>query len=181
MERTIINAIQNNIAIYAIHTNLDNVYQQGVNAKICQKLGLVNTQILLPKLQNQDVGAGMMGELSQPMLELDFLQYVKQIMRADGVRHTALRGREVQKVAVCGGSGSFLLPNAIAQKADVFITADFKYHEFFDADGKILIADIGHFESEQFTIELLYEIISKKFTTFALHCTEMSTNPVFYL
>lgn len=186
VERTIIKAIKNGIAIYAIHTNLDNIYHNGVNAKICEKLGLVNTQILLPKqvnveISSQNVGAGMLGYLSNPMSEIEFLQYVKKSLRAGVVRHTSFRRREVRAVAVCGGSGSFLLGNAIAQAADVFVTADFKYHDFFDADGKIVIADIGHFESEQFTIELLYEIISKKFTNFALHCTEVSTNPVHYL
>jgi len=97
------------------------------------------------------------------------------------VRYTRLRGRRVKKVAICGGSGSFLLKAAMAQKADVFITADFKYHEFFDADRKIVIADIGHYETEQFTIGLLHEIITNKFSTFAAHCTEMNTNPINYL
>ncbi len=259
VERTVMKAIQNNISIYAIHTNLDNVYHQGVNAKICQKLGLEYTQILSPKkvlkqfaitvpaeqakivrnlmltagltevnatnaidytldgseeqvrltavapgsmegkirhalekaeglleinaleTPSKELGAGMLGYLPQPMTELDFLQYVKDALRAGVVRHTALRGQDVRTVAVCGGSGSFLLGNAIVQGADVLVTADFKYHEFFDADGKIVIADVGHFESEQFTIELLQEIISKKFSNFALHCTERSTNPVYYL
>jgi putative NIF3 family GTP cyclohydrolase 1 type 2 len=96
------------------------------------------------------------------------------------VRHTQFLGKNVQKVAVCGGAGGFLLQKAIAQGADVFVTADYKYHEFFDADGKILICDIGHYESEQFTIELLVEIISEKFRNFAVRKTEIVTNPVFY-
>jgi putative NIF3 family GTP cyclohydrolase 1 type 2 len=87
----------------------------------------------------------------------------------------------VQRIAVCGGAGGFLLNHAIAQGADVFVTADYKYHEFFDAEGRIIIADIGHYESEQFTIELLHEIITEKFATFAAYCTEVSTNPVHYL
>jgi putative NIF3 family GTP cyclohydrolase 1 type 2 len=87
----------------------------------------------------------------------------------------------VRRVAVCGGAGGFLLGAAIAQGADVFVTADYKYHEFFDADGQIVIADIGHFESEQFTIQLLHRIISEKFSTFAAYCTEVKTNPVHYL
>jgi putative NIF3 family GTP cyclohydrolase 1 type 2 len=97
------------------------------------------------------------------------------------VRHTAMLGRMVRTVAICGGSGSFLLPEAIRAGANAFVTADFKYHEFFDADGHLVIADIGHFESEQFTIELLYSIIREKFPTFALHLTKLCTNPVHYI
>lgn len=259
VERTVLKAIKNDIAIYAIHTNLDNVYYQGVNAKICEKLGLINTRILAPKkavrkisvavtsdnlkitrnlllnaglteisafeqinytaegseewiklealvplglegqvqnvLRKQDlqaeifdmhtpnptIGSGMIGELAKPMAELDFLKHVKNALNTGCVKYTALRDQDVFTVAVCGGAGGFLLPQAIGQEADIFITSDYKYHEFFDADGKIVIADIGHFESEQFTIELLYEIISKKFSNFALHCTEVVTNPVQYL
>lgn len=247
VERTVIAAIRHGIAIYAIHTNLDNVYRQGVNARIAQAIGLQNTRLLAPKsilkqarvsgsvplsetllleagatrvlaqeqgdswscIFPQDrenalraavqaigaeltgihaiedphahTGAGMIGELPQPMPALAFLQHLKIAMRAPVVRHTALLERQVQRIAVCGGAGSFLLPQAIAQKADVFVTADYKYHEFFDAEGRILIADIGHFESEQFTIDLLHQIISEKFRTFAAHCTEVRTNPVFYL
>ncbi|MBK7869973.1 MAG: Nif3-like dinuclear metal center hexameric protein [Saprospiraceae bacterium] len=259
IERTVLKAIKNDIAIYAIHTNLDNVYYQGVNAKICEKLGLINTRILAPKkvlrkisatvtpenlkiirnlllniglpelkaieqigynaegseevikleaavplglerkvleiLHKHDInaeiielsstspsiGSGMIGELPQPMAESDFLKHLKEKMRTNCLRHTAFRDKDVYTVAVCGGSGGFLLPQAIGQGADIFVTADYKYHEFFDADGKIIIADIGHFESQQFTIELLYEIISKKFSNFALHCAEVNTNPVYYL
>ena len=89
-------------------------------------------------------------------------------------------GKKIQKVAVCGGSGSFLLADAIRAGADIFITGDFKYHNYFDAEGKILIADIGHFESEQFTKELFYEIVIKKFPTFALRLSDVKTNPIFY-
>ena len=97
------------------------------------------------------------------------------------IRYTRLCRKKIRTVAVCGGAGSFLLPAAIAQKADVFITGDYKYHEFFDADGKILIADIGHYESEQYTIDLLFELITEKFSNFAAYCTEVVTNPIYYL
>jgi len=97
------------------------------------------------------------------------------------VRHTALLGKNIKTVAVCGGAGGFLLGAAKGRKADIFITSDYKYHEFFDADGQIVIADIGHYESEQFTIELLQEIISEKFSNFAAYSTEVVTNPVHYL
>lgn len=181
VERTVMQAIRKNVALYAIHTNLDNVYHQGVNAKIAEKLGLQNTRILSPKAGQTDIGAGMLGMLPQPLPETDFLLHVKSTLRASCVRHTALRGRPVETVAVCGGSGSFLLPDALRAGADAFVTADFKYHEFFDAEGRLVIADIGHYESEQFTIELLFQIIREKFPTFALHCTKVNTNPVHYL
>ncbi len=180
VERTVIRAIQAGIAIYAIHTNLDNVHRQGVNAKIGERLGLQHTRILVPRLGMADIGAGLLGELARPLAEQDFLQLLKSQLLVKCVRHTALLGKPVQRVAVCGGSGSFLLSAARQAGADVFVTADFKYHEFFDADGQILIADVGHYESEQFTIHLLQEIIREKFPTFALHCTELNTNPVFY-
>ena len=114
------------------------------------------------------------------MDELTFLKKVKKELRAGVVKHTALLGRQVETVAVCGGAGRFLLPNAMASKADIYITSDVKYHEFFDADGKLVIADIGHYESEQFTIDLLFDILSKKFLNFAVLKTGIITNPVLY-
>ncbi len=187
VERTVIKAIKNDIAVYAIHTNLDNVYT-GVNAKIAEKIGLVDTRILLPKkkfIHPNDsipkVGSGMIGELKEPMKEMDFLAYLKETMQVGCVKYTKLLGKDINTVAVCGGSGGFLLNPAKAAKADIFITADYKYHEFFDADGDIIIADIGHYESEQFTIDLLHEILTEKFTTFAVLKTNLNTNPVNYL
>lgn len=186
VERTVLKAIKNDIAIYAIHTNLDNMYYRGVNTKIAEVLGLTDTRLLAPRQvasadEPPTVGSGMIGRLTQPMPEADFLVYLKNRMKAGCVKYTTLRGKNVQTVAVCGGSGGFLLPDAIARGADVFVTSDMKYHEFFDADGKIIVADIGHFESEQFTIQLLSEIISEKFANFAVHCAEVATNPVQYL
>ncbi|NNE28909.1 MAG: Nif3-like dinuclear metal center hexameric protein, partial [Saprospiraceae bacterium] len=132
-------------------------------------------------LGNPYIGAGLIGNLPKPVAESVFLAQLKRKLRTECIRYTALRNRRVRKVAVCGGSGSFLLNKAIEAGADVFITGDFKYHEFFDADKKLVIADVGHFESEQFTIELLQEIIKGKFRTFACYCTEVNTNPVHYL
>ncbi|MEY3678030.1 MAG: hypothetical protein RI924_171 [Bacteroidota bacterium] len=129
----------------------------------------------------QDVGSGMLGELPQEQDELEFLKMVKSQLACAVIRHTDLLGKKVKKVAVCGGSGSFLLANALQAGADFFITADYKYHEFFDAEGRIVIADVGHYESEQFTQSLLFESISKKFPNFALHLTEQNTNPIKYL
>jgi len=283
VERVVEKAIRNNIAIYAIHTNLDNI-MAGVNARICETLGLENCRILAPKQhilkklvtfvpnshaeqvrnalfnagagnignysetsfnaegsgtfkgnedsnpyvgepgirhtesevrietiypvnleskvimalvlahpyeevaydlydltnQNNQVGAGMIGELEEPIDEDSFLFDVKEKMRAKVIRHTEFTGKPVKKVAVCGGAGGFLLKHAIAAGADMFITADYKYHEFFDAEGKIVIADIGHFESEQFTQQLLYDMIHKKFAALSLRLTEINTNPVRY-
>ncbi len=266
VERTVMQAIKNDICIYAIHTNLDNVYHNGVNTKIAEKLKLRNLQILAPKqnmvklhfylnprqiedfqnstrkkiappgLQNlhsmlsakpnnkkgvaemkyettlaknevsaairflsentgsssleyhtipieginNEVGSGMIGELAKPILPKTFFNRLKSAMQLKGFKHTAITSEKIQKVAVCGGSGGFLLQHAIRAGADIFITADYKYHEFFDADGKIIIADIGHYESEQYTIELLHGLITKKFSNFAAHCTKLSTNPVYY-
>lgn len=284
VERVVIKAIRHEIAIFAIHTNLDHV-SEGVNRKICDRLGVINCRILSPKsgilrkivtfcpfnhsdivrkamfdagaghigqysdcsfnlegtgtfkatdganpfvgeigkqhheqeirmeliypayleknilaalhqahpyeevaydlysLNNQyaQVGSGMIGSLENDMDELEFLKFAKDRLKAKVVRHTALRSKKIRRVAVCGGSGSFLLQNAIRAGADIFITADFKYHEFFDADGKIIIADVGHFESEQFTQELLLELITEKFPNFALRLTLQNTNPVNYL
>ncbi len=283
VERTIIKAIKNDIAIYACHTNLDNV-KLGVNKKIADKLGLTNQQILAPKksllkkivtfvpsshlqkvqsdlfaagagnignyshcsfvnegtgsflpnknsnpfsgkkgelsleketrlevifeahnqsniiaalyknhpyeevaydiynLENnyQNIGSGIVGELPQEMTEIEFLEKLKEIFNLKIIKHTELLTKKIKKVALCGGSGSFLLKNAINSKSEIYITSDFKYHEFFDAEGKILIADIGHYESEQYTPEIFYDIISNKFPTFASYLTETNTNPVNY-
>ncbi|HKK76365.1 MAG TPA: Nif3-like dinuclear metal center hexameric protein [Saprospiraceae bacterium] len=254
VERTLLKAIKNDIAIYAIHTNLDNVYRQGVNARFAERLGLNNTRILSPKAnllqlrfqidasdleavrkadqsfqgaaavvtplvnpdqyevrasvaagqvsdfrravsafakngistldvqdKNDQIGSGMLGQLTEPMSELDFLHFLKERMQTHCVKHTALLGKPIQKVALCGGAGGFLLPAALRAQADIFITADYKYHEFFDADEQLIIADIGHFESEQFTIPLLKELLSNKFSNFAVYETAIRTNPVSYV
>jgi dinuclear metal center YbgI/SA1388 family protein len=180
VERTIIQAIKHDVAIYAIHTNLDNVLRSGVNEMIAQKIGLQNLRILAPKDPEGMVGAGVIGDLVQAQTELAFLNHLKSVMKTGTIRHTELLQRPVVKVAVCGGAGSFLLPQAIQSGAQFFVTADYKYHEFFDADGQIVIADIGHYESEQYTIDLLFSLVSEKFPTFALHLTQQNTNPVRY-
>ncbi len=127
------------------------------------------------------VGLGMIGELEKEMEEYEFLNTVKTIFNASCVRYTSLRNNKIKKVAVCGGSGSFLLKKAIASGADAFISSDFKYHQFFEAEEKTIIADIGHYESEQFTKELFYELLTKKFPKFALSLSEVNTNPINYL
>ncbi len=129
---------------------------------------------------NQFEGAGMIGELETEVDEITFLTQLKTTFNCGIIRHSQLLGRKIKNVAVCGGSGSFLLSKAIQQKADIFITGDFKYHEFFDAENKLIIADIGHFESEQFTTNLLAERMKENFTNFAIHLTEHNTNPINY-
>lgn len=187
IEKTVIAAIKNDIAIYAIHTNLDNIIE-GVCNSMAEKLGLIQKRVLLPKSSpliseindNQTVGSGLIAYLPEPMEEIGFLQMLQTSFNLQVIRHTPLLGKPIQKVAVCGGAGSFLLKHAMAEKADVFITADFKYHEFFDAEGHLLIADIGHWESEQFTIGLLIDILQAKFPTFAVLKSVIKTNPVNY-
>ena len=131
--------------------------------------------------RNAQIGAGIIGELAQEMDEMEFLKKLKTTFNAGCVRYTALGGKKIKTVALCGGSGSFLLKEAMVAQADIFITADYKYHQFFDAENRIVIADIGHYESEQFTKELLYDIIRKKFSTFALRLTKINSNPINYL
>jgi dinuclear metal center YbgI/SA1388 family protein len=284
VQRCVVKAIKNDIAIYAAHTNLDNVLN-GVSGKMAEKIGLKNVRILQPKqnrllklityvpnlysdkirkvlfeagagqignydscsfngdglgtfranekanpfvgnidelhtepetrievilpdylknhvlkallmmhpyeepaydfipLQNtwKEVGAGVVGELDQPEDELILFNRIKRIFKVPSIRHTVLSGIKVKRVALCGGSGSEFLTEAIAAGADVFITGDFKYHEFFDAQKQIVIADIGHFESEQFTKDIFFEIITKKMPTFAVQISDSKTNPINYL
>jgi dinuclear metal center YbgI/SA1388 family protein len=283
VERTIIKAIKNDIAIYAIHTNLDNVHT-GVNKKIADKIGLKNVHILVPKKEtlsklvtftpkkntaevlqalhesgagnignykncsfkvlgegtfmpnelanphigtankpetveeerievifpshlssaiidtlkkihpyeevayylssleneNQEVGAGIVGELETAMEPTEFLAHVKKTMNTGCIRFTPVLNQKIKRVAVCGGAGNFLLAKAKASGAQAFISADFKYHEFFDAEGQIMIADIGHYESEQFTKDLLVDVLKEKFTTFAINFSKSITNPISY-
>ena len=283
VERTVIKAIKNDIAIYAIHTNLDNV-KEGVNGRIATLLGLQNLAILSPRenvlkklftfvpvaqaeqvrtavfeagaghignysecsfntegagtfkagqgtdpfvgrigerhfekevkvevifpgfLENKiiaamkaahpyeevaydvvnltnthpGIGSGIVGELQSAVDEKQFLSLIKQVFKLSVVRHSKLLNRPVKKVAICGGSGSFLISKALAANADAYITADMKYHEFFDANGRMLIVDVGHYESEQFTINLLQEVLAEKFPTFAVLKTGVRTNPVHY-
>lgn len=194
IERTVIKAIQEGIGIYAIHTNLDNV-QNGVNAKIAEKIGLINTQLLSPKPtifhqinnENQNVGSGMIGELSEAISAPAFLANLKSKMNLPLIKHTRLENftenkidKKIKKIAICGGAGSFLLKEAIKQKADFFITGDYKYHEFFDAEDKIVICDIGHYESEVFTKDLLVDFLNNQFPDIKIQACQTNTNPVEY-
>jgi len=147
VEKAIISAIKNDIAIYAIHTNLDNIHANGVNQKIASKLNLQNTRILSPKNHDEPtIGSGLIGELPTSIDTRQFLTTLKEKMQVECIRHTELIKDQVRTVALCGGSGSFLISNAIRAKADIYISADIKYHEFFDANSELIIADIGHYE-----------------------------------
>ncbi len=184
VSKAIIKAIKNNIAIFAIHTNLDNMLHNGVNTRICDRLELINRTALVPKEpvpgDTRAIGTGIVAELEQPMDALAFLKYLSEKMKTNFIKYTQLPNKPIKKIAVCGGSGAFLLQHAIATGADVYLSGDFKYHDYFDANNKIVIADIGHYESEIFTIDLLLELIQKKFSTFAAYCTTLDTNPVKY-
>ncbi len=284
VERVVIKAIKNDIAIYAVHTALDN-HQEGVNKIFCDALGLTNTKILIPKpnfirklvtytipenaeqvrnalfdagagnignyencsfnsqgigtymgnehsdpkignrfefiegneikievtfekhleskilkalfsnhvyeevayeiyeLQNshQNIGLGMIGELKKPMSEKDFLLFVKDKMQAEVIRHSQFTGKPIKKVAVLGGSGSFAIKNAISAGADAFLTADLKYHNFYEAENELILADIGHFESERYTKNYIVDYLRKKILNFAIILSEENTNPVKYL
>jgi dinuclear metal center YbgI/SA1388 family protein len=181
-ERIIAKAIKNDIALYAIHTNLDNTLSNGVNEQIARKLGLMVEGILRQRIPggNPMEGAGIVGYFTEPMDEQAFLKLVKEKMKTGAIRHTRLPGKPIERIAVCGGSGSFLIPDAIRANVQVLVTADLKYHQFFDGDDKLILCDIGHYESEQFTVNLLQSLISANFTTFAAHCTDLNTNPVQY-
>jgi dinuclear metal center YbgI/SA1388 family protein len=197
VQRALIKAIRNNIAIYACHTNLDNVLRGGVNERIAQQLGFEAERVLRPigadlgsfvgigGLDDSDVfrtaGAGVLCNLQKPMNVLDFLQHVKAKMGVEVVKYTKCDVDMVSKVAICGGAGSFLIGDALRAGADAFITSDVKYHEFFDAEGKMLLCDIGHYESEKYTIDLFSNILSAKFPKFATIFAGTITNPIDYL
>ncbi|MCD4747064.1 MAG: Nif3-like dinuclear metal center hexameric protein [Bacteroidales bacterium] len=134
-------------------------------------------------LQNEfdKVGAGMIGELETEINEMEFLNKIKKVFKTGCIRHSELLQKKIKRIAVCGGSGSFLIKDAIANGADMFLTSDIKYHDFFEANNKIVIADIGHYESEYFTKELIYSILIKKFPNFAIFISELNTNSVNYL
>ncbi len=129
---------------------------------------------------NPDVGLGVVGTLEKPMSTTDFLSFVAQRLDCKVIRHSQIIKNEISKVALCGGSGSEFVSKAISQKADIYLTADFKYHDFFVEKNLITIADIGHFEGEKYTLGIFYDIISKKMPNFAIHCTNKEQNPINY-
>ena len=168
-------------------TRIETIFPKHIQSKVIQALLQAHpyeeVAYDIYPLDNEytQAGIGMIGELQEPIDELDFLQKVKDAFKCKVVKHTQLLGKPIRRVAVCGGSGSTYLNMAMAQKADIFISGDFKYHQFFDAENQIIVADIGHYESEQFTKEVFYELLTKKFPKFAVHLSDFNTNPVIYL
>ncbi len=179
IQKIIIKAIKNNINIYCIHTNLDN-NSRGVNYKICQKLKIKNLNFLIPNKLNESIGMGMYGNIENSYNGHDFINYIKKQMDIKYIRHSKILNKKIKKVAVLGGSGSFGINNAIEKKIDCYITSDLKYHDFFKANSKILLLDIGHYESEKFTKELIYNYLLKKIPKFACIIANTNTNPVNY-
>ncbi len=177
--RTLMTAIKSDITIYAIHTNLDNIIT-GVNATIADRLGLINREILLPQAEQATVGSGLIGDLKQAVPELQLLKKLREEFNVPVIRHSPLTGKPVSRIALCGGSGSFLISNALQRGAGFFISADIKYHAFFEGEKAMVIADIGHYESEQYAIGLLCQVILEKFPNFAVLKSGTVTNPVNY-
>ncbi len=183
--RTVLKAIKNNISVYAIHTNLDNILE-GVNKTLADRLNLGNRRILDPKpgikdQNDKEIGSGLVGELPLETNEAEFLNWVKEKFNLSVLKHTPFTGKQLKTIALCGGAGSFLIGTAKAQKAHCYITSDLKYHDFFEADGSILLVDIGHGESEQWVSELIVAYLTGKFPTFAVLQSLVCTQPITYL
>ena len=180
--RAIISLIKNDIAVYAAHTNLDNL-KDGINGILAFQLGLTDCHILRPlqSASSPDIGAGMMGTLPYPMPTTSFLEQVKMTLGLPFLRVSDIVTPSVSRVAICGGAGSFLIDDAIRQQADIYLTGDMKYHDFQRAEGRITLADIGHYESEQFGKQLIYSVISKKFSNFACFISRQGKSFVSYI
>ena len=179
VNKCIIKAIKNNINVYAIHTNLDN-NPEGVSFKIAQKLNLINTSLLIEKTETKNLGMGIIGEINEFKSESDFLEYLKVKMDITNIRHSNFLGNKIKKIAVLGGSGSFAIEEALKKRVDCYVTADLKYHDFFKSNEKLLLVDIGHYESEKYTKDLILNYLNKKIPKFACVIAETRTNPVNY-
>ena len=180
VERCVIKAIQKGIGIYAAHTNLDNA-EGGVNYRIAEKIGLTGLSFLDAKTATVPAGSGVVGELPVAEDEEDFLKRLKTLFGIKCIRHNTLCGRKIRRVALCGGAGGFLLPNAIAQGADAFLTGEMRYHDYFGHDDELLIAEMGHYESEQYTIDIFAEVLQARFPELKIVKTSLNTNPIYYL
>ena len=178
-QRTIAKAIAGGVALYAAHTNLDSAPAVGISHLLATKLGIEEEGLLEPSVE-QGVGIGIVGRLVEPMAAEEFLAKVKSTLRIEALRHSTLRTQSIQRVAICSGSGGGLIEAAERLGADAYIAADFKYHDFVDADRMILV-DVGHFESEICAIDILFELLSKKMSNFAVRKSAHSTNPVRYM
>ena len=183
IERIVMKALKHDVAIYSAHTNMDSAWG-GVSHRIAEKIGLSEVKVLSPQLHDGEtlnVGLGVVGILPCEEDVKDFLSRVKQIFGVGAIRYCGNASKNVRKVAICGGAGSEFVREAIVAGADVLITGDVKYHEFMSAYDDILVADIGHYESEQYTKEIFSEIITKKIPNFAVHYAELEKNPINYL
>lgn len=178
-ELLMLKAIQNNIAIYIAHTNLDNVVG-GVSTFLAQLLDLQNISILRYKSNNQSIGIGAVGDLKNSITESEFLSYIGKRLNPKCIRHSKKINKEIKKIAVCGGSGAILIGDAISVGADAIVTSDVKYHEFFDARNRIFIADVGHYESEIKTKTLLCSILLKFIGNTKIVESKVNTNPIYY-
>lgn len=180
VQRCVMKAIRNGVAIYSAHTNLDNV-GKGVSWKMAEKLGLTDVTPLEPKLSVEMAGAGVVGTLPETMEKEDFIVMVKEVFDVPCLRFNSWVGETVRTVALCGGAGAFLATAAENAGADAFITGEVGYHRFFGYENSLLLMELGHFESERFTVELLGEILAKKLPGLRLVDTEIDTNPINYL
>ncbi|MBX3102608.1 MAG: Nif3-like dinuclear metal center hexameric protein [Bacteroidetes bacterium] len=180
VSRTLMQAIRHDIALYACHTNLDNI-ASGVNLALGTQLGLQDLQILAPQPPDMSTGAGMLGTLPEAMTVPAFLAQVSRALGTPYLRWAgAQRVQSVKQVAICGGSGSFLIPRALAAGADALLTGDITYHKFFDGEERLLLVDAGHAETEQFVPALLKDCFMQKFRSFAAYLSKVPTNPVQY-
>ena len=180
VERCVIKAIQKGIGIYAAHTNLDNA-EGGVNYRIAEKIGLTNLSFLEAKPAAMPAGAGIMGELAEAESEREFLERLKVLFGIQCIRHNRMNGRKIRRVALCGGAGGFLLSQAIAQGADAFLTGEMRYHDYFGHEDELLIAEMGHYESEQYTVDIFAEVLRERFSELKMRKTTNNTNPINYL
>ena len=180
VERCVIKAIQKGVGIYAAHTNLDNA-EGGVNYRMAEKIGLTNLSFLEARPGGMIAGAGLVGELAVEEDEREFLERVKLLFGIKCIRHNRLSGRKIRRVALCGGAGGFLLSKAISLGADVFLTGEMRYHDYFGHEDELLIAELGHYESEQYTIDLLTDILSQQLPKLRIVKTSNNTNPINYL
>ncbi len=178
-ERVVARAVREGVVLYAAHTNLD-CAPGGMSHYLARQLGIRVERVLDPLSETSVYGYGVVGTLDEPVAVRDFLRCVTDILHIGSIRHSALCYDTVHRVALCTGAGGSLIGRAFSAGAEVYLAADFKYNHFLDADGRLIVADIGHFESEYCAIDLLYDIITKKIATFAIHKSVQSRNPVHY-
>ena len=176
-QRCVVKALAAGIAVYSAHTSLDNA-PGGVNHKIAELIGLKNLDWLQPKA-GEDAGSGLVGTLPEPELDTDFLHRIREIFGVECLRHTECSGRPIKTVALCGGAGAFLMKDAIRRGADCFVTGEFHYHDYFENDG-MLLAELGHYQSEQFTIDLLAGLLETGCPGLEVVKTAINTNPTYY-